>query len=68
MIMKYLTTLFWGFCIGQAVNYIGSALTDGTYNFTLATIIGLIGGLIVIALGQLLTHSGEETTIDHDKA
>lgn len=53
-IMKYLTTLFWGFCIGQVVNYIGSSLTGGSYSFFTATLIGLLSGVLVILLGSLV--------------
>lgn len=49
--MKYLTTLFWGFCIGQVVNYIGSSLTGGSYSFATATLIGLLGAALVIIIG-----------------
>lgn len=48
--MRYLVTLFWAFVLGQVVCYIASALTSGTYNFTLATIISLIAGVIVILI------------------
>lgn len=48
--MKYVATLFWGFCLGQVVNYIGSSLTSGTYSFFTATLIGLLSAVLVILL------------------
>ncbi len=60
-VMKYLMTLFWGFLIGQAVNYIGSSLTGGMYNFFIATIIGLVGAVIVILIG-LVVPKNDKTT------
>ena len=63
--MKYLITLFWGFCIGQAVNYIGSSLTNGSYDFLSATIIGLVGAAIVILVGSVIPKPEKE--IIHEK-
>ena len=37
--MRYIVTLFWAVVLGQVVGYIGAALTSGTYDFTLTTII-----------------------------
>ena len=48
--MRYLVTLFWAFVLGQVVCYIASALTSGTYNFTVATIISLLAGVVVILI------------------
>ena len=64
-VMKYLITLFWGFCIGQAVNYIGSSLTNGSYDFLSATIIGLVGAAIVILVGSVIPKPEKE--IIHEK-
>lgn len=50
--MKYIATLFWGFCLGQIVNYIGGSLTGGSFSFMTATVIGLLSGFIVILLAN----------------
>ncbi|MEG0267910.1 MAG: YjzD family protein [Carnobacterium sp.] len=60
--MKIIVTLFWGFCIGQAVNYIGSSLTGGSYDFVTATLIGLVSAVIILLIGQVVPktiHAGE---------
>lgn len=60
--MKIFVTLFWGFCIGQAVNYIGSSLTGGSYNFVTATLIGLVSAVIILIIGEVIPktiHAGE---------
>lgn len=60
--MKIIITLFWGFCIGQAVNYIGSSLTGGSYDFVTATLIGLVSAVIILLIGQVIPktiHAGE---------
>ncbi|OTE85814.1 DUF2929 domain-containing protein, partial [Escherichia coli] len=33
--------------------YIGAALTSGTYDFTLTTIISLIAGVIILLIGAV---------------
>lgn len=60
--MKYFVTLFWGFCIGQAINYIGSSLTGSTYNFMTATLIGLISAVVVLLIGQVLPKTVHANT------
>lgn len=57
--MKYIATLFWGFCLGQVVNYIGSSLTSGTYSFVTASLIGLLSAVIVILLAAAVPKSPE---------
>ena len=60
--MKIIVTLFWGFCIGQAVNYIGSSLTGGSYDFVTATLIGLVSAVLILLIGQVVPktiHAGE---------
>lgn len=46
--MRYIVTLFWAVVLGQVVGYIGAALTSGTYDFTLTTIISFIAGVIIL--------------------
>lgn len=53
---------FWAFAVGQAVNYIGSALVNGTYDFKTATIIGLIAGLICLGIGAVVNESSPAKT------
>ncbi|MFL2099971.1 YjzD family protein [Desemzia sp. FAM 23991] len=57
--MKYIATLFWGFCLGQVVNYIGSSLTSGTYSFFTATLIGLLSAVLVILLTSAIPKPPE---------
>lgn len=45
--MKNLVVIFWAFLIGQAVAYIGASLVGAQYNFTDATIVSLVAGVIV---------------------
>lgn len=60
--MRYIVTLFWSFVLGQAVGYIGGALTKGAYDFTLTTIISLIAGVIVILLGAVAVPRKESSS------
>ncbi|WP_316378054.1 YjzD family protein, partial [Enterococcus faecium] len=43
----------WAVVLGQVVGYIGAALTSGTYDFTLTTIISFIAGVIILLIGAL---------------
>ncbi|MBT2731552.1 MULTISPECIES: YjzD family protein [Carnobacterium] len=58
--MKYLVTLFWGFFIGQAVNYIGSSLSGSSYDFVLASGMGLFIGVMVILIAKTLPDQRHE--------
>lgn len=58
--MKYIATIFWAFCIGQATYYIGSALGNSTYDFKLATLLGLVGGVLCIAIGEVLSSDSKK--------
>ncbi|EDP67318.1 hypothetical protein CAT7_11520 [Carnobacterium sp. AT7] len=58
--MKYLVTLFWGFFIGQAVNYIGSSLSGSSYDFITASGIGLFIGVMVILIAKILPDQKHE--------
>ncbi len=51
--MRYIVTLFWAVVLGQVVGYIGAALTSGTYDFTLTTIISFIAGVIILLIGAV---------------
>ena len=57
--MRYIVTLFWAFILGQVVSYIGSALTHGTYNFVLTTIVSLITGGLIILVGIIAQPAKE---------
>ncbi|MFD1899854.1 YjzD family protein [Enterococcus termitis] len=50
--MRYILVLLWSFILGQVVGYIGGALTNGTYDFMLTTIISLICGFVILLIGQ----------------
>ncbi|MGB7460847.1 MAG: YjzD family protein [Carnobacterium jeotgali] len=58
--MKYLVTLFWGFFIGQAVNYIGSSLSGSSYDFITASGIGLFIGVMVILIAKTFPDQKHE--------
>lgn len=58
--MKYIATLFWGFCLGQVVNYIGGSLTGGIFSFTTATVIGLLSGVLVILLSNAVPKPSQD--------
>ncbi|MGM0124627.1 hypothetical protein IGI37_002021 [Enterococcus sp. AZ194] len=62
--MRYIVTLFWAFMLGQVVSYIGSALTHGTYNFVLTTIVSLLTGLFVILVG-IISQPAKEVAHKH---
>lgn len=51
--MRYIVTLFWSLVLGQVVGYIGGALTQGTYDFTLTAILSLVTGIIIILIGAV---------------
>ena len=50
--MRYIIVLLWSFLLGQVVGYIGGALTSGTYDFTLTTIVSLVTGILIILIGH----------------
>ena len=39
--MRYLVVFFWTFALGQVVGYIGGALSGGSYDFKMTTILSL---------------------------
>ncbi|OJG19414.1 hypothetical protein RU97_GL000985 [Enterococcus canis] len=45
--------MFWALLLGQVVGYIGGALTQGTYDFTMTTIISFVAGIVIILIGEL---------------
>ncbi|MGX7351567.1 YjzD family protein [Enterococcus canis] len=51
--MRYVITMFWALLLGQVVGYIGGALTQGTYDFTMTTIISFVAGIVIILIGEL---------------
>lgn len=54
--MKYITTLFWGFILGQVAYYLGSQLSSAVYNFRDATILGLVISLTVFVMTPIMTR------------
>ncbi|MFD2305862.1 YjzD family protein [Enterococcus termitis] len=59
--MRYILVLLWSFILGQVVGYIGGALTNGTYDFMLTTIISLICGFVILLIGQFAVPKKETT-------
>ena len=59
--MSYIIVLLWSFLLGQVVGYIGGALTNATYDFTLTTIVSLVAGVIVLLIGHFALPKKEVT-------
>lgn len=57
--MKYIVTLFWSFILGHVAYYLGSSLTSVSYDFTSATILGLIVAIGVVIIANMLKNSIE---------
>jgi len=57
--MKYIVTLFWSFILGHVAYYLGSSLTSVSYDFTSATILGLIVAVGVVIIANILKSSIE---------
>ncbi|AQP52778.1 DUF2929 domain-containing protein [Vagococcus penaei] len=51
--MGKLVVLIWSFLLGQVVGYIGGALNQGSYDFVTTTIVSLIGGVLIMLLGEV---------------
>lgn len=54
--MKYITTLFWGFILGQVAYYLGSQLSSAVYNFQDATILGIVISVTVFTIAPIMTR------------
>lgn len=59
--MKYIVTFFWSFILGHVAYYLGSSLTSVSYDFTSATILGLIVAIGVVIISNILKNSTEPT-------
>ena len=62
--MKYVTTLLWGFILGQIVYYLGSSLTSMPYDFYQANYLGITVSVAVFILSYILnkiTYSSQHT-------
>ncbi|MFV0559495.1 MAG: YjzD family protein [Enterococcus sp.] len=60
--MRYIVTIFWALILGQVVGYIGSALTNGTYDFTLTTIVSLFVVVMVVLISKVATTKDSPST------
>lgn len=60
--MRYIVVLFWTFLLGQVVGYIGGALSGGSYDFMLTTIISLATGVIILLIGELAVPKKKKAT------
>lgn len=58
--MKILWTLIWSLLLGHMMYYVLGAMSGATYNFTSATIIGIIFAVFVLIVGATLTSPSEE--------
>lgn len=58
--MKYITTLVWGFILGQVAFYIGSALGGNGYDFIQASILGIVVAVVVSAIAALLPKNQQQ--------
>lgn len=65
--MKYIVTMFWGFILGHVVYYLGSSLTSTTYDFNMASILGLVMSIATFVLGHILLNveDGNKASSDH---
>lgn len=62
VIMKYISTLFWGFILGHVAYYLGSQLTTAPYEFMQASILGLVISLAVFVLAPMINKTPENKT------
>ena len=62
--MKYIVTLFWSFILGHVAYYLGSSLTSVSYDFTSATILGVMVTIGVVIISNILKNSIQPTTED----
>lgn len=60
--MKYLITFLWSFCIAQVTFFLGAKLTNMTYSFTDATLLGLAVTVTVIILAKILPPIQKESS------
>lgn len=67
LLMRYFIVLFWSFILGQVVGYIGGALSGGTYNFLLTTIISLIAGIVILLIGHFAPAKKNTVPASHSK-
>lgn len=51
--MRYLVVFFWTFALGQVVGYIGGALSGGSYDFKMTTILSLATAVIILLIAQI---------------
>ncbi len=50
--MRYLVVFFWTFALGQVVGYIGGALSGGSYDFKMTTILSLATAVIILLISH----------------
>ncbi|MCF6136827.1 YjzD family protein [Pseudalkalibacillus berkeleyi] len=50
--MRYIWTLIWSFLLSNMAFYVLSSMQGGSYNFALASIIGVVFALFVFVLGD----------------
>lgn len=52
--MKYIVTLIWAFILGHVAYYLGSQLTTAAYDFSKASILGVVIALAVFVIAPIL--------------
>lgn len=60
-LMRYLVVVFWAFILGNVAAYIGGALNGASYNFAQASIVSLITGCIIAAIGLVARPTKKQT-------
>lgn len=62
--MKYVTTFFWTFVLGEVLGYVGSALEGVSYNATTASVFAMIvGALSAIVVAVISANAAPKTTV-----
>lgn len=62
VVMKYLITFFWTFCIAQVTFFLGAKLNNMDYNFVQASILGVCITIAVIIISKILPPIPHENT------
>ena len=58
--MKYAVTLFWGVILAQVAAFLGTSLSNSSYNPVRATILGVVMSVGVILLQKFIPLKAEK--------
>jgi len=65
--MKYVTTFFWTFVLGEVLGYVGSALEGVSYNATTTSLFAMvIGAISAIGLAVISTSAAPKSGVQAD--